>query len=141
MARVTVEDCVKNIPNRFELVSLAAQRAKQIFAGDPITVERDNDKDAVVALREIAEKTIDFDLLREQIIESYSRFQRPDVIDDGSDTSRVVGASHNVTEGGHIPTHEEVEENYAEETAASAQDIAQDAAGMSFADDEIDADD
>ena len=64
MARVTVEDCVEKVPNRFELVLLASQRAKNISAGEPITVDRDNDKNSVVALREIADSTIcleDFD--------------------------------------------------------------------------------
>jgi DNA-directed RNA polymerase subunit omega len=58
MARVTVEDCVEKVPNRFELVLLAGQRAKNIAAGEPITVSRDNDKNSVVALREIADGTI-----------------------------------------------------------------------------------
>lgn len=59
MARVTVEDCVLRVPNRFELVMLAAQRARNLGAGAPLTVDRDNDKNPVVALREIAEGTID----------------------------------------------------------------------------------
>jgi len=70
MARVTVEDCVDKVPNRFELVMLAAHRAREIAAGSPITVERDNDKNPVVALREIAEETQRADDLRERLIES-----------------------------------------------------------------------
>lgn len=70
MARVTVEDCVDKVPNRFELVMLAAHRAREISAGAPITVERDNDKNPVVALREIAEETQSADELRERLIES-----------------------------------------------------------------------
>lgn len=58
MARVTVEDCVQRIPNRFELVMLAAQRAREVSAGAQITVDRDNDKNPVVALREIADETV-----------------------------------------------------------------------------------
>ena len=73
MARVTVEDCVEKVPNRFELVMLAAHRARAIADGAPITVERDNDKDPVVALREIAEGTIPVEDLREQAIASYQR--------------------------------------------------------------------
>ena len=64
MARVTVEDCVDKVPNRFELVLLAAHRAREIAAGSPITVERDNDKNPVVALREIAEETQSAEALR-----------------------------------------------------------------------------
>ncbi|HAD28981.1 MAG TPA: DNA-directed RNA polymerase subunit omega [Rhodobacteraceae bacterium] len=71
MARVTVEDCVDKIPNRFELVMLAAHRAREISTGGEITVPRDNDKDPVVALREIAEETLTFDQLREGAIESH----------------------------------------------------------------------
>ncbi len=70
MARVTVEDCVDKVPNRFELVMLAAHRAREISAGSPITVERDNDKNPVVSLREIAEETQSADDLRERLIES-----------------------------------------------------------------------
>src|SRR5579864_7369334 len=70
MARVTVEDCILHIPNRFELVLLAATRAKQISSGNPLTVERDNDKDGVVSLREIAEQTISLEELEEGLIQS-----------------------------------------------------------------------
>ncbi len=70
MARVTVEDCVDKVPNRFELVMLAAHRAREIAAGDAITVERDNDKNPVVSLREIADETQAADDLRERMIES-----------------------------------------------------------------------
>ena len=70
MARVTVEDCVDKVPNRFELVLLAAHRARTISAGSPITVERDNDKNPVVALREIAEQTISPEDLKEDLIHS-----------------------------------------------------------------------
>ncbi len=70
MARVTVEDCVDKVPNRFELVMLAAHRAREISAGAELTVDRDNDKNPVVSLREIAEETQSADALRERLIES-----------------------------------------------------------------------
>lgn len=70
MARVTVEDCVDKVPNRFELVMLAAHRAREISAGSPLTVDRDNDKNPVVSLREIADETQSADDLRERLIES-----------------------------------------------------------------------
>ena len=70
MARVTVEDCVDKVPNRFELVMLAAHRAREISAGSPITVDRDNDKNPVVSLREIADETQQADDLRERLIEA-----------------------------------------------------------------------
>jgi len=68
MARVTVEDCVDKVPNRFELVMLASHRAREIAAGAPITVDRERDKNSVVALREIAEETQGADALRERMI-------------------------------------------------------------------------
>lgn len=71
MARVTVEDCVDKVPNRFELVMLAAHRAREIATGSPLTVDRDNDKNPVVALREIADETQTAGELRERMIESH----------------------------------------------------------------------
>jgi DNA-directed RNA polymerase subunit omega len=70
MARVTVEDCVDKVPNRFELVMLAAHRAREISAGSTVTVDRDNDKNPVVSLREIADETQSAEKLRERLIES-----------------------------------------------------------------------
>jgi len=70
MARVTVEDCVIKIPNRFDLVMLAAQRARNITAGAGLTIERDDDKNPVIALREIADETIEIDELSESLIKS-----------------------------------------------------------------------
>ena len=64
MARVTVEDCVDKVPNRFDLVMLASHRAREITAGSPPTVDRDNDKNPVVALREIAEGKIGIEMLK-----------------------------------------------------------------------------
>ena len=70
MARVTVEDCVDKVPNRFDLVMLAAHRAREIASGSPVTVDRDNDKNPVVSLREIADETQMVDPLLERLIES-----------------------------------------------------------------------
>lgn len=71
MARVTVEDCVDKVPNRFELVMLAAHRAREIAAGSPLTIDRDNDKNSVVSLREIADETQLADDLRDRMIASH----------------------------------------------------------------------
>jgi DNA-directed RNA polymerase subunit omega len=73
MARVTVEDCIDKVPNRFELVLLASHRARGISQGAPLTVERDNDKNPVVSLREIADVTIDKDDLQEDLIHSMQK--------------------------------------------------------------------
>ena len=73
MARVTVEDCVLKIPNRFDLVMVASQRAREIAAGASITLDRDNDKNPGVALREIADETINLDGLRESLVKGLQR--------------------------------------------------------------------
>ena len=82
MARVTVEDCVQRVPNRFELVLLAAQRARNISRGEELTVERDNDKNPVCALREIAEETIELPKLEQDLIKSLSRSPEPEPADE-----------------------------------------------------------
>ena len=73
MARVTIEDCIDKLPNRFELVLLSAHRARMISQGAPITLDRDNDKDPVVSLREIADETINKDDLREEFIHAMQK--------------------------------------------------------------------
>jgi DNA-directed RNA polymerase subunit omega len=73
MARVTVEDCIQKIPNRFDLVVTAAQRGRQLSAGAPLTVERNNDKNPVVALREIAEETVSIAKLQDATLMSFRR--------------------------------------------------------------------
>lgn len=74
MARVTVEDCVEKVPNRYELLMVAAQRAKDIEAGSPLQVERDNDKNAVVALREIAEGKVSIEELQKSLVMNLQKY-------------------------------------------------------------------
>ena len=74
MARVTVEDCIDKIPNRYELLMVAAQRAKDIEAGAPLTVDRDNDKNSVVALREIAEETVSIEELQRSLVMGLQKY-------------------------------------------------------------------
>ncbi|WP_407524725.1 DNA-directed RNA polymerase subunit omega [Methylobacterium oryzisoli] len=78
MARVTVEDCIDKVENRFELVLLAGHRARLLSSGAPLTVDRDRDKNPVVALREIAETTITPDDLKEQLIHSLQKYVEVD---------------------------------------------------------------
>src|SRR3954453_23290609 len=78
MARVTVEDCVDKVENRFELVLLAAHRARMISSGSPLTIDRDNDKNPVVALREIADETVGPDDLKEDLIHSLQKYVEVD---------------------------------------------------------------
>ncbi len=83
MARVTVEDCIDKVENRFELVMVASQRARKIGSGAALTVDRDNDKNPVVALREIAEETVEVPELKEDLIRNKQRVIALD--DDGED--------------------------------------------------------
>ena len=94
MARVTVEDCVDKIPNRFDLVLLAAQRARQISGGAELTIDRDRDKNPVVALREIADVTVLPDELREAVISNMQRVQidDDDVVDEMGSLSQSAEA-------------------------------------------------
>ena len=82
MARVTVEDCVEKVPNRFELVMLAAQRARKIGSGAPLLIDRDNDKNPVVSLREIAEEKISPGELNEELIRNNQRIIEMDDSED-----------------------------------------------------------
>lgn len=82
MARVTVEDCILKIPNRFELVLIAAQRARNISRGEELTVDRDNDKNPVVALREIADETVELDALHEDLVKSLLRAPEPEPVEE-----------------------------------------------------------
>lgn len=73
MARVTVEDCILKIPNRFDLVLVASQRTREISSGAQLTVDRDNDKNPVVSLREIADETVSIEVLRESLIKGHQK--------------------------------------------------------------------
>jgi len=90
MARVTVEDCVTIVPNRFDLVMLAAQRARDISAGLPLTIDRDNDKNPVVALREIADKTVKPDELREAVVQGLQKLVDIDEPEEDEGMEMVV---------------------------------------------------
>jgi DNA-directed RNA polymerase subunit omega len=85
MARVTVEDCIIKIPNRFDLVMLAAQRARDISSGAALTIERDNDKNPVVALREIADTTIDLEALSNSVVQGLRKHvETEEPVEEGS---------------------------------------------------------
>lgn len=85
MARVTVEDCIERVPNRFSLVLLAAHRARQIGAGAALMIDRDNDKDPVVSLREIAEDAVEVDDLRDGLIAALQEIQPQAAIEEEND--------------------------------------------------------
>lgn len=104
MARVTVEDCVDKVDNRFDLVLLAAHRARQISQGAPITIDRDNDKNPVVALREIADQTLAPGDLEEDLIHSLQKHvevdePEDDIIEAGDATAQSDDAPAQITFG------------------------------------------
>tara|TARA_R110002050_G_scaffold8396_7_gene30837 strand:- start:17757 stop:18170 length:414 start_codon:yes stop_codon:yes gene_type:complete len=111
MARVTVEDCMKKISNRFELVNLSVQRVKEIIKGAPLSIERDSDKDPVVALREIAQGQVDPERLKESVIRSYQKISDED--DEDEDIQDML------EETAWLQTSEE-------ETPISSEEIAED---------------
>ena len=90
MARVTVEDCVVKIPNRFELVLLAAQRAREITSGAPLSLDRDDDKNPVVALREIAEETVELDHLKDAVVRGMQKHVEMDEPEDAPELETTL---------------------------------------------------
>jgi DNA-directed RNA polymerase subunit omega len=114
MARVTVEDCVVKVPNRFELVLVAAQRAREITAGAQLTLDRDDDKNPVVALREIADDTVPLDRLQDSIIRG---MQKHVEIDEPEETIELESNLFGVTEALGVAGlgGEDVEEEAAED--------------------------
>ena len=113
MARVTVEDCVLKVPNRFELVLLAGQRAREITSGAPLTIDRDDDKNPVVALREIAEDTVPLDHLQDSLVRG---MQKHVEIDEPEETpeleQRLFGAAD---PAGAVIGEDEIDEEAVEE--------------------------
>jgi len=128
MARVTVEDCIEKLPNRFELVMVASQRARKIGTGAPLTIERDNDKNPVVALREVAGETVEVDQLKEELILSHQRFlpvdEKEDEIDlmDGEEEWNSIAEQANKAEG--VYADEDVVEDAAPAAEPSLEDLA-----------------
>lgn len=131
MARVTVEDC-GHIPNRFELVILAAQRAKQIASGADLTINRDNDKDSVVSLREIADQTIDIEKLREDITQSFCKKQLIERLSRPSDKENSEIEELLAEEGEHIEDND-MEDHFSVSSNGKS--------GLSFEGDNVEAED
>ena len=127
MARVTVEDCIEKIPNRFELEMAAAQRARKIGSGAALTVDRDDDKNPVVALREIAEETVDQDELKEELTKSHQRMavyeEEDDSIDlmDGEEEWGSIAGQQQAAEGMYT---DDVVEDDAPKGEPSLEDLA-----------------
>ena len=121
MARVTVEDCVEKVPNRFELVLLAAQRARSISTGAELTVDRDRDKNPVVALREIADQTVSLDGLKESVVQTNQRqFEQAVSFDDDDDRRDAKPARSGADDDDPPPAEELDLASLARELAAQA---------------------
>ncbi len=101
MARVTVEDCVEKVPNRFDLVLLASQRARDISAGMPETLPRDNDKNPVVALREIAVESVNYESLRDTLVQSLQKVLPSDDLEDDDEAVTALQAEASILGVGH----------------------------------------
>lgn len=122
MARVTVEDCVLKIPNRFDLVMLSAQRAREISAGATLTVERDNDKNPVVALREIADSSVDIDNLRQALITGLQKHVETEEPEE--DMMELLASERDVAGVPYEPSSEAEEEMQVEGADAAAEEPA-----------------
>ena len=129
MARVTVEDCVLKIPNRFELVLLAAQRAREITSGSPLSIDRDDDKNPVVALREIADETIELEHLRTSVVRGMQKHveidepEEPHELELDTALFGVAAPSATMIEEADTETEDFEEEAIAEEAAAEEEDL------------------
>ncbi|MBI2234693.1 MAG: DNA-directed RNA polymerase subunit omega [Micavibrio aeruginosavorus] len=133
MARVTVEDCVEKVPNRFELVMMASQRARKISSGGALTVDRDNDKNPVVALREIAANTVEVADLKEELVRNNQRIiemdDGEDIIDkmDGEDEWNALAAQSAAMDIGS--RDDEDDDDFDEDEDSALEDLAGGAPG------------
>ena len=118
MARVTVEDCIVQVPNRFDLVMLAAQRAREIVAGAPLTLDRDDDKNPVVALREIAEETVDLEQLNGSIVQGLQKHVEMDEAEDEAVEFDLSGMDIGAEGTGLVTEALAVEDDEAQDDAA-----------------------
>lgn len=124
MARVTVEDCIREVPNRFELVLLASQRGRQISAGSPLTITRDNDKNPVVALREIAAQTVSLDDLQQDLIQGLQKHIQSDEPEEElmeflAEEQSYAGEAHRQLEIEELALDDEMSDDEADEDIAS----------------------
>jgi DNA-directed RNA polymerase subunit omega len=129
MARVTVEDCVVKVPNRFELVLVAAQRAREITSGAPLSVDRDNDKNPVVALREIADDTIELDHLQDSLIRGMQKHIEMDEPEEAPELEQTLFGIADPT-GPVISENETDEEAVDEELEEDLLDVEDEAADI-----------
>lgn len=122
MARVTVEDCIEQEPNRFKLVLLASQRARNLARGAAITIDRDNDKNPVVALREIAAASVDFSGLEQDLVKSLARVPDPELADE--EVQDLIPTDQNIFGLQDVSAEEEAAALAAESEEMTSEDIA-----------------
>ena len=121
MARVTVEDCVQKVPNRFDWYLLAAQRARSLSRGEELTIDRDNDKNPVVALREIADETIDLNRIEQDLVKSLSRAPETEPADE--EVLDLIPTDQNIFGLQDIAAEEEAASLPAENEELSPEDL------------------
>ena len=132
MARITVEDCIDKFPSRFELVLVASNRARKLYSGENPTVEIDNDKNTVIALREIAEETLTIEQLKNDLIAEYqsNTFSEDEEIDEIEDNSGESETEASEFESDEIQQKNEDANNSIEDTLIeTAQDNLEDSSG------------
>ena len=130
MARVTVEDCVLKVPNRFELVMVAAQRARNVGAGATLTVDRDDDKNPVIALREIAEGTVDLEALENSLIRGLQKVVETD--EPESDDLDALGMQQIGLAADEVAIAEEVSEDQLHIEGEDGEELGEDDEGPAF---------
>ena len=126
MARVTVEDCIEKVQNRFDLVLIAASRARQILAGAEITVPEDRDKNSVIALREIAEETVSVEVLRDNVIQTMQRYVEVDEPEEDDMEAQMLSHqfADNIEESEVLVADPSLSEDVGGETSFSDGDAA-----------------
>ena len=123
MARITVEDCVDKFPSRFELVLVASQRARELHSGENPTIDRDNDKNTVIALREIAEVTIPIEKMKENVIEGFQKVTINDEEDENLDIKSLEEKNNEQNEELISDSNSQIEEEIKKLTLAEDKDL------------------
>ena len=123
MARITVEDCVDKIPSRFELVLVASQRARELHSGEKPTIDRDNDKNTVIALREIADITIPIEKMKENVIEGFQKVTIKDEEDESLEIKSLEEKNNEQNEELISDSNSQIEEEIKKLTLAEDKDL------------------
>ena len=123
MARITVEDCVDKFPSRFELVLVASQRARELHSGETPTIDKDNDKNTVIALREIADATIPIEKMKENVIEGFQKVTINDEEDENFETESLKQKNNEQSEDLISDSKSQIEEEIKKLTLAEDKDL------------------